>query len=151
MKAVIQRVRKASVTVDNKLVGEIASGLVVLLGIGREDSEKSADQLLNKILSLRIFPDANGKMNRSLLEAGGEILVVSQFTLYADTRKGRRPSFTDAADPEKGNNLYQYFVAQCRKSPIKTSTGVFQAEMELSLINTGPVTIIMDTKELPAA
>lgn len=151
MRAVIQRVSGASVKVDGKPVGEISTGLVVLLGVGKGDSEESADLLLNKILNLRIFPDENGKMNRSLIEIGGEILVVSQFTLYADVRKGRRPSFTDAAEPETGNRLYQYFVSQCAKSPVKTATGLFQANMELSLTNTGPVTIIMDTKELPRA
>lgn len=148
MRAVIQRVKNASVKVEGKIVANIADGLVVLLGVGKEDSEKTANLILNKILNLRVFPDEDGKMNRSTIEVNAEILVVSQFTLYADTRKGRRPSFTDAADPEKGNRLYQYFVSQCKSSGVKTSAGIFQAHMELSLINTGPVTIVIDSKDL---
>lgn len=148
MRTVIQRVSFASVEVEGKIVGEIGNGLLLLLGVGAGDTERSAEALLNKVLNLRIFPDENGKMNRSILEVSGELLIVSQFTLYADVRKGRRPSFTDAANPENGKRLYEYFISQSQKSGLKIASGIFQADMNVSLLNSGPVTIYIDTADL---
>ena len=145
MKAVVQRVSRAQVTVANETVGEIKTGLMVLLGVAREDEEKDADYLAGKILHLRIFEDDNGKMNRSLLDIQGELLVVSQFTLLGDCKKGRRPSFIQAAPPEKAEALYNYFVLKARKSDIKTETGRFRAMMDINLINSGPVTLVLDS------
>ena len=145
MRIVIQRVNQARVTVDGAVTGEIARGLLVFLGISADDSEKEADYLLDKVLGLRIFSDANGKMNRSLLDTGGELLIVSQFTLYADCRKGRRPSFDRAAPPEEARALYAYFVEAARRAPVRVETGVFQASMQVELINDGPVTVIIDS------
>lgn len=144
MRAVVQRVKSSKVSVKGKILGKIDRGLNILLGVGRGDDEQAVDYLEEKILNLRIFPDENGKMNLSLLDIKGEMLVVSQFTLYADTRKGRRPSFTKAADPEKGKKLYELFVEKAKKRGIKVETGEFGAMMEVEIINDGPVTLIID-------
>lgn len=148
MRAVIQRVSRAKVSVGNEITGEIRRGILVLLGVSREDSEKEAVYLLDKILNLRIFEDTDGKMNLSLIDLKGEILVVSQFTLYGDARKGRRPSFIEAAQPEKAEKLYDYFVAEARKQISKVETGRFQAMMDVELVNEGPVTILLDSSKL---
>jgi D-tyrosyl-tRNA(Tyr) deacylase len=145
MRAVIQRVSRAKVEVDGRLEGRIGKGLLVLLGVGNGDSQKEADFLLEKILNLRIFEDAEGKMNLSLLETRGELMVISQFTLYADCRKGRRPSFTDAAPPESARSLYEYFLQRAKSTGLGTAAGVFQALMEVELVNSGPVTILLDS------
>jgi len=145
MRAVLQRVSRAKVTVDGETTGEIGRGILVLLGVSRDDSENQAIYLLEKILNLRIFEDAEGKMNLSLLDAEGDLLVVSQFTLYGDARKGRRPSFIEAAAPEKANRIYEFFVAEARKSIKRVETGRFQAMMDVELVNDGPVTILLDT------
>lgn len=146
MRAVIQRVKNSSVSVDNKVIGEIGPGLLVLLGISRMDTGVDADYLSGKILNLRIFEDDAGKMNRSLLETGGEMLVVSQFTLYGDCRKGRRPSFANAAAPEQAVVLYEHFVQSAKEKGISVQTGRFKAMMAVSLINDGPVTLILESK-----
>ena len=145
MRAVIQRVKKSSVTVNNKIIGKIGSGLLVFLGVTREDEMKDVDYLVEKIPNLRIFEDENAKMNRSLLETGGELLVVSQFTLLGDCRKGRRPSFSKAAGPDKAKELYEYFVNQVKLRGVKVKTGQFRAVMSVSLINDGPVTLIVES------
>ena len=146
MRAVVQRVKEARVSVEDKIVGEIGPGLVVLLGVQEGDEEKNADYLVDKISHLRIFEDENGKMNRSLRDVEGELLVVSQFTLLGDCRKGRRPSFGQAAKPQRANELYQYFTAQARATGLTVETGQFQAEMEVELTNHGPVTLLLDTR-----
>lgn len=146
MRAVLQRVSRAKVTVGGRITGEIDRGLLVLLGVGHSDNETVADKLLDKIIKLRIFDDGEGKMNLSLTDIDGEMLVVSQFTLYADTRKGRRPSFIDAASPGEGNRLYEYFVAKSREAVRKVDTGEFGAMMDVELVNDGPVTITIDTE-----
>ena len=146
MLAVIQRVKKSTVTVKNKIIGKIDSGLLVLLGIGREDEKKDADYLAEKISNLRIFEDENAKMNRSLLETGKEMLVVSQFTLLGDCRKGRRPSFINAADPDKAKELYEYFASRVKLKGVKVQTGQFRALMSVALINDGPVTLIVESQ-----
>lgn len=145
MRAVIQLVSRASVTVDQKIIGTIDHGLLVLLGVGCADTEKEASYLAAKIAGLRIFPDQNGQMNKSIQDVGGAILVVSQFTLYGDCRKGRRPSYNQAAPPEIANRLYQYFIERVKALGITTACGQFQAMMEVSLVNQGPVTIILDS------
>lgn len=145
MRAIIQRVSRAKVSVDDKIVGEIGKGILVLLGVSREDSEKQANYILDKTLNLRIFEDAEDKMNLSLLDIEGELLVVSQFTLYGDARKGRRPSFIKAALPEMANELYEYFVNEARKKIERVETGKFQAMMDVELVNDGPVTILLDS------
>jgi D-tyrosyl-tRNA(Tyr) deacylase len=145
MRAVIQRVKKSSVKAGNEIVGQIGKGLLVLLGVARDDAAKDADYLANKIINLRIFEDPDGKMNRSLLETGGELLVVSQFTLLADCRKGRRPSFIEAAEPQKATDLYETFVDRVREKGVKVQTGRFRAMMEVALINDGPVTLIIES------
>jgi D-tyrosyl-tRNA(Tyr) deacylase len=144
--AVVQRVTGCKVHVDNQTVGEIGSGLLVLLGISKSDEEKDAEYLADKIAHLRILEDEEGKMNRSLVDTGGEMLVVSQFTLLGDCRKGRRPSFVEAAPPEMAEKLYDYFVYQVRSKGISAATGQFQAKMAVSLVNDGPVTIILESK-----
>ena len=147
MRAVLQRVSRANVTVDGETTGEIGNGILVLLGVGGEDTENDARQLLDKIVNLRIFDDENGKMNLSLADVDGEMLVVSQFTLYADTRRGRRPSYIGAAAPEDANRLYEYFVEEAQKLVSNVGTGRFQAMMDVELVNDGPVTIILDTSQ----
>lgn len=147
MRAVVQRVAQAKVTVENETVGEIGKGLLVLLGVSVDDEEKDALYLLEKILNLRIFEDADDKMNLSLIDIAGEILVVSQFTLYGDVRRGRRPSFIEAALPETANYLYEFFVENARKQIAKVETGKFQAMMDVSLVNSGPVTILLDSSK----
>ena len=147
MRAVVQRVTEARVTVAGNITGQIGVGLVVLLGVARDDENGDADYLADKIVNLRVFQDEQGKMNRSILEIGGQMLVVSQFTLYGDVRRGRRPSYTEAAEPDKANKLYEYFVESVRSFGLKVETGVFQAMMEVSLINDGPVTILLDSKK----
>ena len=146
MRAVIQRVSDASVSVENKTVAKIGNGLLVLLGVATGDSPTDAEYLAEKAVNLRIFGDENGKMNRSLLDIGGDMLVVSQFTLLGDCRKGRRPSFINAADPEKGKELYESFVEQVRNSCVTVETGRFGALMAVSLTNDGPVTLILESK-----
>ncbi len=148
MRCVIQRVSRARVLVDCQIVGEIGKGILVLLGISTEDSEKETIYILQKTLNLRIFEDTAGKMNLSLLDISGDLLVVSQFTLYGDARKGRRPSFIEAAAPEKANFLYEFFVAEARKQIQNVKTGHFQAMMDVELVNDGPVTILLDSKKL---
>ncbi len=145
MRACIQRVTRAQVSVDERVIGNIGEGLVVLLGVARQDSQADVDYMVNKITQLRIFPDDDGKMNRSLLDAGGQMLVVSQFTLLGDTRKGRRPSFIAAADPAEGNAWYEQFVQQVRALGVDVATGKFQAHMLVELVNDGPVTLLVDS------
>lgn len=145
MRIVIQRVKQARVEVAGQVTGAIGPGLLVLLGIAKTDSERDAEYLVEKVLGIRIFPDAAGKMNRSIREAGGSLLIVSQFTLYGDCRKGRRPSFDLAAGPPQAAGLYRYFVDAARKTGIPVETGVFQALMEVELVNDGPVTLICDS------
>ncbi len=145
MRAVLQRVSQAHVSVDGKIVGQIQQGLVVLLGIAPDDALKQADWLAEKIVSLRLFADQEGKMNTSLVDIEGALLVISQFTLYGDCQKGRRPSFTKAATPDIAEPLYQYFLDACRMLGIQTEAGIFGASMQVSLVNDGPVTLILDT------
>ena len=144
MRAVVQRVKKSQVIVENETIAQIQSGVLVLLGVGRNDTEEKADWLAQKIAHLRIFEDADGKLNRSLLDVGGQMLVVSQFTLYGDCRKGRRPSFIAAAAPEMATSLYQYFVKRARELGLSVQTGQFRAMMDVSLVNNGPVTLILE-------
>lgn len=148
MRSVIQRVSRAKVSVDGEITGEIGKGILVLLGVSREDSEKEALYLLEKTLNLRIFEDAGDKMNLSLLDIKGELLVVSQFTLYGDARKGRRPSFIEAAAPLEASRLYEFFVAEARKQIERVETGRFQAIMDVELVNDGPVTILLDSSKI---
>lgn len=147
MRAVIQRTIRSSVTSEGTETGRIGAGLTVLLGVGRDDDEKDVVYSADKILNLRIFEDEEGKMNQSLLQKGGEMLVVSQFTLYGDARHGRRPSFTAAAPPDSANRLYEEFVQYVEKQGVRVATGVFQTEMVVSLDNHGPVTILLDSKK----
>jgi D-tyrosyl-tRNA(Tyr) deacylase len=148
MRAVLQRVTRASVRVGGETAGEIGAGLLVLLGVARDDAEADALYLVEKVLSLRVFEDAEGRMNLSLSEAGGALLAVSQFTLYGDARKGRRPSWFDAAPPELARPLYEFFVAEARARGARVETGSFQAMMEVELVNDGPVTILLDSGKL---
>lgn len=149
MKAVIQRVKYATVKVDNKIIGECKQGFMILLGVINGDTKDDADKLIKKIPVLRIFEDENGKMNKSLLDIDGEILVVSQFTLAADCSHGRRPSFTASASPDIANELYEYFVGKLKTAGVKSvQTGEFGADMAVELLNDGPVTIVLDSKEL---
>ena len=147
MKAVVQRVKNAHVTVGNKIVSNIGNGLMVLLGVQEGDAEKDADFLVEKIIHLRIFEDDQEKMNLSLKDVKAELLVVSQFTLLADCKKGRRPSFTKAAAPDRAKALYEYFIGRAIESGVVTKSGRFQAKMDVSLINQGPVTLVLDTRE----
>lgn len=144
MKAVVQRVNSANVKVDNEITGSINKGLLVYLGIGKDDTQKEVDFFVNKIANLRIFEDNNGKMNLSALNLGCDILVVSQFTLYGNVKKGFRPSFQDAADRDKANSLYELLVKKLKETGLKIETGIFQAMMKVESINDGPVTIIIE-------
>ena len=148
MRAVLQRVTDADVSVDSKITGKIGKGFVILLGVEDGDSEADADYLVEKITSLRVFEDSEGKMNLSMMDVGGELLSVSQFTLLADARKGRRPSFAKAARPEEANRLYIYFNEKVREKGIRVAEGVFQAEMLVRINNDGPVTILLDSRKL---
>ena len=148
MRAVLTRVNSASVAIDGNVVGKIGRGFLILLGVGPEDDEEKCRYLAQKALGLRIFEDENGKMNKGLEEIGGEVLVVSQFTLYGNCRKGRRPSFTEAADPELGNRLYEYFLAVCEELGYPPQHGRFGADMQVASVNDGPVTLILDTDQL---
>jgi D-tyrosyl-tRNA(Tyr) deacylase len=147
MRAVVQRVSHGRVVIDGRVNGEIGAGVVVLLGVGKEDTTEAAAHLAEKIVHLRIFEDEQGKMNRSLLETGGAALVVSQFTLYGDTKRGRRPGFDRAAPPEMANQLYETFIGELRGRGVKVETGVFQAMMTVELANEGPVTILLDSEK----
>jgi D-tyrosyl-tRNA(Tyr) deacylase len=146
MRAVVQRVTRASVTIDGEVVGEIGNGLVILLGIARDDTRQDADYLAPKIVALRIFHDAEGKMNLSVKDTGGGLLIVSQFTLYGDVRRGLRPSWSDAAPPEIAEPLYEYFVEISRKLLERVETGSFRKMMQVELVNDGPVTILLDSR-----
>jgi D-aminoacyl-tRNA deacylase len=149
MRLILQRVVEAQVIVSERTVGAIRTGLLVFLGVSKSDTTEDADYLLDKLLFLRIFGDAEGKMNRNIQDAGGELLIVSQFTLYADCRKGRRPSFDLAAPPDRAQSLYEYFVTRARQSPVPVQTGIFQASMEVRLVNDGPVTILLESDARP--
>jgi D-aminoacyl-tRNA deacylase len=148
MRAVLQRVTRASVRVAGETVGEIAGGLVVLLGVTRDDAERDARYLVEKIANLRIFDDAEGRMNVSVSESRGTLLVVSQFTLYGDVRRGRRPSWIEAAPPEVAEKLYEFFVGEARRAGLRVKTGSFRKMMEVKLVNDGPVTILLDSRKL---
>jgi D-tyrosyl-tRNA(Tyr) deacylase len=147
MRAVVQRVTRARVTVGDNVAGEIGRGLLILVGVGHEDSEAEADYLADKIAGLRIFEDDSGKMNRAVGEVQGSVLVVSQFTLYGDVRRGKRPSFDAAAPPETARTLYEYFVARIRVAGLRCATGKFQEMMRVELVNDGPVTILLDSSK----
>jgi D-tyrosyl-tRNA(Tyr) deacylase len=146
MRALVQRVSEASVEVDHAIVGRIGRGILVFLGVHESDVETNAEYLANKVIELRIFPDSEGKMNLSLRDILGEMLVVSQFTLYGDTSKGKRPSYSRAARPEVAVRLYDYFVQKCKESSLRVATGIFQADMKVRLINDGPVTLICSSE-----
>jgi len=147
MRAVVQRVSRARVTVDQQVAGDIGLGLLVLLGVGHEDAESDAAYLAEKILGLRIFEDVDGKMNRSVVDVGGSVLTVSQFTLYGDVRRGKRPSFDAAAPPELARRLYELFVERIRTAGLPCETGRFQERMQVELVNEGPVTILLDSRK----
>ena len=148
MKFVIQRVTHAEVEVEQEIIGSIQNGYLVLIGIAEDDTEEIADKLVKKLLGLRIFADENGKTNLSLKDVNGSLLLISQFTLYADCRKGNRPSFVNAGNPEKANELYEYIIEKCRDDVPDVQTGSFGADMKITLLNDGPFTIILDSKEL---
>ena len=148
MRAVVQRVRQASVSVGGEVLAAIEEGLLVLLGVGQQDGEEDARYLADKLVNLRIFEDAEGKMNRSVLETGGAVLVVSQFTLFGDCRKGRRPSFVGAAEPGRAEELYQELVGEIQRKGVPVKTGQFKAMMDVALINNGPVTLLIDSKKV---
>jgi D-tyrosyl-tRNA(Tyr) deacylase len=148
MRIVVQRVTEAKVVVGNEsTTGSIRTGLVALIGISKSDSTTDADYLIDKLIGLRVFPDAEGKMNRDVREAGGSLLLISQFTLYGDCRRGRRPSFDEAAPPREAEDLYNYFVQRARQGPVPVETGIFQASMQVHLVNDGPVTILIDSAD----
>jgi D-tyrosyl-tRNA(Tyr) deacylase len=146
MRALVQRVSQAKVVVDGVTSGEIGAGLLVFVGVGRQDGEDQAIYLSRKIANLRIFPNDEGKMDRSVMDIAGEVLIVSQFTLYGDTRKGNRPSYAEAASPEHARKLYEFFTEACRNIGLSAKTGVFQAHMEVSLLNDGPVTLLLHSE-----
>ena len=148
MKFVIQRVKHASVTVDGQVIGKIGKGFMVLIGVCEEDNETVADKMVKKLIGLRIFKDENGKTNLDLHSVGGELLLISQFTLYADCKKGNRPSFVNAANPEKANALYEYIISECKKQVEVVEKGEFGADMKVELLNDGPWTIVLDSREL---
>lgn len=148
MRFVIQRVLNSNVEVDNKVVGKIGKGFMVLIGIKHEDNKEVADLMVKKLLNLRVFSDENDKMNLSLKDVNGELLLVSQFTLYADCKKGNRPSFINSAKPDYANELYEYIIEKCKESGFKVQTGIFGADMKVELVNDGPVTIVLDSDEL---
>lgn len=148
MKFVIQRVKSAKVVVEGKTTGEIGKGFLVFIGVSNEDTKEIADKLVKKLLGLRIFADADGKTNLALADVNGELLLVSQFTLYADCKKGNRPSFIRAGAPDFANEMYEYIIEKCRETSIKTETGIFGADMEVSLVNDGPFTILYDSDEM---
>lgn len=148
MRAIVQRVDYASVKVERKIVGEINQGLLVFLGVGVNDNEEDLDYMVDKILGLRIFEDKQGKMNLSLKDVEGELLVVSQFTLYGDVRRGKRPSFTDSAGPDLAKELYEKFIEKCKGENLKVETGIFGAHMDVKLQNDGPVTILIDSDKI---
>lgn len=148
MRFVIQRVTRSSVSVDGTTIGKIGKGFLVLIGISQEDTQETADRLVKKMTGLRIFEDENGKTNLSLADVGGELLLISQFTLYANCKKGNRPSFTEAGSPEKANALYEYIIQACREKVPVVETGSFGAEMEVSLVNDGPFTVLLDSEKL---
>lgn len=148
MRFVIQVVSQADVKIDGNIKGSIQQGFMVLVGIGQKDTEEIADKMVSKLLGLRIFPDDNGKTNLSLADVGGSLLLVSQFTLYADCRKGNRPSFINAGAPDEANRLYEYIIHKCREQVKKVETGEFGADMKVSLVNEGPFTIILDSDEI---
>jgi D-aminoacyl-tRNA deacylase len=148
MRAVVQRVKEARVEIEGKVVGAISKGLLVFLGVGEKDTEKECEYMANKIINLRIFPDADDLMNLSLMDIKGAALIVSQFTLWGDCRKGRRPSFIEAARPEKANMLYEYFISLLKDMDIKVATGKFQETMHVHLVNDGPVTIFIDSEKV---
>lgn len=147
MRAVVQRVKEGKVVVEGEIVGQINKGLLVLLGVGDGDDEKDLEYMVDKVLGLRIFEDENGKMNLSVTDVNGELLVVSQFTLYGDVRKGKRPSFTSSAHPSIAEEYYERFISMCRERGIKTEHGVFGAHMDVGFTNSGPVTILLDSKK----
>jgi D-tyrosyl-tRNA(Tyr) deacylase len=147
MRAIVQRVSRCRVTVEGNIAGEIGAGLLVLLGVSKTDNEAAADYLVEKIIGLRIFEDGEGKMNLSVQDSGGDVLVVSQFTLYGDARRGKRPSFDAAARPEEAKRLYEYFVGKVRAAGLRCQTGQFQAMMDVELVNSGPVTILLDSEK----
>ncbi len=148
MKFVIQRVTEASVTVDGEVLGQIGRGFMVLIGVADSDTREVADKMIKKLLGLRIFEDEQGKTNLSLDEVGGELLLISQFTLYANCRKGNRPSFIEAGGPEMANDMYEYIIAKCREAGYRTEMGRFGADMKVRLLNDGPFTILLDSREL---
>lgn len=148
MKFVIQRVKNASCTVDNQVIGEIQQGFCVFIGVSNEDNTEIADKMIKKLIGMRIFEDENGKTNLSLADVNGSLLLISQFTLYADCKKGNRPSFTNAGNPELANNLYEYIIKKCKEQLSNVQTGSFGADMKISLLNDGPFTIVLDSKEL---
>ena len=148
MKFVIQRVQHASVTVDNEVIGKIGKGFMVLIGVSEEDNTEIADKMIKKLLGMRIFEDSDGKTNLSLHDVNGELLLISQFTLYADCRKGNRPSFTNAGKPDMAKQMYEYIIDQCKKEIPVVEQGIFGADMKISLLNDGPFTIILDSAEI---
>ena len=148
MKFVIQRVTEASVTVDEKIIGQINKGFMVLIGVGQNDTKEIADKMVKKLVGLRIFEDENGKTNLSLADVEGQLLLISQFTLYANCKKGYRPSFTDSGAPDLAESLYEYIIAQCKETVPVVETGSFGADMKVSLINDGPFTIVLDSEQL---
>lgn len=148
MRFVIQRVTHASVTVDGSVIGQIGKGFLVLIGVGHEDNEQIADKMMSKLCKMRIFDDENGKTNLSLNDVGGQLLMVSQFTLYADCKKGNRPSFTNAGSPQLGNELYQYCISYARREGFHVEEGSFGADMKVELLNDGPFTIVLDSEQL---